>query len=246
MGSDIGEAAQETLGKLIAYPVGLLLILIGLIIAMGNAIGGGLIIIAGVICLPKVRAILTKTSGITPGPRVVVAVVLVTAGAGAALSSGGGGGNGGDGANGDATPTPTLTPEPTQLIEKPPDELLPTLEDLGEDWTDGETTDNERTFINTEIDNTSAVFRVTVYDSIDAAKTDFADRRTQLQDDGIRTRDVKVGDEGFHYEPENDVNAVAFREQNVIGEVHYIGGIVVTAESTSKELAQVLRDTITK
>lgn len=246
MGSDIGEAAQQTLGKLIAYPAGLLLILVGLVVAVNNFIGGALILLAGVFCLPKVRAILTKASGFTPSTSVVVAVVIVTAGAGAALSSGGSG-NGADGAGPDATPTPTPTPtpEPTQLIEQPPEELLPTLDDLADEWTDGETTDNERTFINTEKDNTSVVFRVTVHDSNDDAEADFADRQTAIQDDGIRTRDVDIGEEGFHYQPEDEVNAVTFRVRNVVGEVHYIGGTIVTAESNSKELAQVLHDTIT-
>lgn len=93
-GDDGKGGISITLGKLIAYPVGGLLILAGLVSLVLSVAGGVLILLAGIIALPIVRSRLKRSRGIAINrwATVGLVVVLVIAGSVALAGSGGGGG----------------------------------------------------------------------------------------------------------------------------------------------------------
>jgi hypothetical protein len=75
-----------TLGKIVSYGLGILIILIGLA-SLAQGLGGLLIILAGVFALPPVRRRITGRIGISFSRWVVVLTVVVLIGAGGASLS---------------------------------------------------------------------------------------------------------------------------------------------------------------
>ncbi|SDQ44360.1 zinc-ribbon domain-containing protein [Natronobacterium texcoconense] len=87
IGSTSSERSQWniTLGKLVAYPIGLLLLLAGFGAFTDSILGGLLLLSAGALSLPIVRGILRHGSGITFSRWATVAIVLVAAFSGSML-----------------------------------------------------------------------------------------------------------------------------------------------------------------
>lgn len=228
-GNDDG-GINITLGKLIAYPVGGLLLLSGLAGLTSSLLGGVLILLSGILALPIARSKLKEQTGvgINRWAASAIVLVLVFAGGGAisAASNGDVGTNsaGSDSGNG------------VQLIEQPATELLPTIDDFDVGWRGGVDDDGTATFSN---DDEVARYNVTVFDSVDGAQAGLDSARP----DNTATSEVDVGDEGFIYSLGENAYVVEFRDRNVVCKTTYQGGIVAS-ERDAESLAQTCADAI--
>lgn len=102
--SDESGGINITLGKIIAYPVSLLLILVGLAGLITNVVGGILILLSGILGLPIIRAKLKKSQGVSINRWATVGLVFILVIAGGVVIGAGGSGDTGDtGESGDTT-----------------------------------------------------------------------------------------------------------------------------------------------
>lgn len=102
--SDESGGINITLGKIVAYPISLLLILIGLAGLVTNVVGGILILLSGILGLPIVRAKLKKSQGVSINRWATVGLVFILVVAGGVVIGAGGNGDMGDtGDSGDTT-----------------------------------------------------------------------------------------------------------------------------------------------
>lgn len=245
MESENESERRITLGKIVAYPVGVLLILAGIAnLANGDILAGVLVTIGGAIALPIVRTKLNQERGIALSRWATVVIVLaLVIGGGLAISNGGSGTPSGDGADSSGGDGDTNTPG--GLIEGPPEALLPTIDDFDADWGSGgsNSPENQTTFYNTQTE-TTLTFRVTLHDSVSDAEGHYSERKQSVEDDGFGTESVSVGNEGFLYKPGEDVVDITFRERNVVGRVQFLGGNVMTPEQNARNFAELLHEKI--
>lgn len=233
---DDDSGINITLGKLIAYPVGALLILSGLAGLVTSLLGGVLILASGVIALPIVRARLKDNTGVGINRWAASAIVLVLmlSGSAALGASGDGGGSLDDGSsNGGGG---------VQLIEQPATELLPTIDDFESGWRGGVEEDEESTARYTNVESSEVViYNVTVFDSVDAAESALEDR----QPDDVATSDVSIGDGGYKYSLAESAYVIQFSERNVVCRTQYQGSIgTLDPEGNAENLAETCADAI--
>ena len=147
--SDDDDAGNDsginiTLGKLIAYPIGILLLLSGVGGLISNPVGGLLILLAGVLALPIARSKLKDQTGVGINRWAASVIVLVLMISGAALLPQGSGGNDlatGDSGGGDG------------LIEQPAGELTPTVDDFESGWRVVENENGTADFVSSAVFN---------------------------------------------------------------------------------------------
>jgi hypothetical protein len=202
-----------TLGKIVGYIVGPLLILSALGgLAGGSVVGGLLLLLAGGISLPITRTKLKEKQGLSLSRWATVAVVLTLMIAGGAMLDTGGGGGAGAVDDGDGS----------QTIEKPATDIVIQLDQLGSGWTaagsEGNDTHAVGQFYRSE-DET--VLRTTVdkYDSTDAASSEYETRVNEIKEN-YGTDSVNVGNEAILYSI-SDATFVVFRYSNIVVEVQY-------------------------
>lgn len=87
-GEEDGRNINITLGKIVAYPVSILLILIGLGSMGSSVVGGGFILVAGVLALPLVRSRIKQSQGVAINRWATIGIVVVLLIAGGAMMGG--------------------------------------------------------------------------------------------------------------------------------------------------------------
>lgn len=260
--SDSTNERRITLGKIISYPVGALLLLTGLsVLIVGSFLSGLLIILSGALSLPIVRSKLKQNQGISLSRWATVAIVFTLVIAGGATM----GDIGSDSdqpmettepteeqdsadtsessSSSDSSPSDTSTDSDSTQdnINSPPEELLPTIDDFDAGWTGGSSSDDpsQVTFVNTETD-TFVTYNVSVHDSVEEASSELESRRP----DATSTDDTSVGQEGFLYKPGERYVIIQFRHENVVGKVEYSGGNVLFPENNAANQARRLETSI--
>lgn len=186
-----------TLGKLVAYPAGAILTVLGILYMLTNAQLGGLLITAsGLFALPVIRRKIAEENGVSVNRWATIAIVLILVVAGFALVPT------------DSTST-TSTPD-DELIEANATALVPTVEDFEPGWR-GDAENGRGDYYNFESEN-SLIYNVTVYDSIEEAEEAFEAQKPERSSVG----DADYGDEAYRYIPVTGVYDIRFRENNVV------------------------------
>lgn len=223
-----------TLGKLIAYPVGVLLILSGLGGLTSSLLGGVLILLSGVLALPIARSRLKDQTGVGLNRWAASAIVLVLMFAGAgAISAASTGDVGADNAGSNSG-------NGVQLIEQPATDLAPTIEDFETGWRGGVEDGGTARYSNVE-DNEVVLYNITVYESVDEAQSELESR----QPDNTATSNPNIADGGFMYPLSDEAYSVQIRERNVICKTTYQGGIATfDVEGNAESFAQTCADAI--
>jgi hypothetical protein len=242
--SDESEGSEDqtrriTLGKIIAYPVGILLLMAALGgFIQGQFLGGILILLGGIIALPIFRGRLSQNHNISLSRwATVVIVIVLVIGGGALLDPNASSPNSSNNDPGDSSGTDT-----PNLIEGPPETLLPTIEEFEPGWTaNDDEAPNEATFYNVDTE-TLLIYNISIHDSVGDAQTELENR----QPENRATDDVSVGDEGFLYKFDEQTVIIQFRIRNVVAKVEFLGGPgVLTPETNAENFAERLADSIT-
>jgi hypothetical protein len=239
-----------TVGKVVSWLFGLGLILFGLIGFLFSVVGGLILLLVGVFLLPPVRTKLADEQNITFSRWLVVVIFLVGSIAGLAVvgmnvpsDNGANTTNPNQNAGGQSTPTPE-----SNLIEKPPEQMLPTIDDFESGWRQNEQEDspaNQTTFYNVET-STIVVFDVMVFDSVEGASNEYDQRQASVREEGMSSESVSVGDQGFMHKFSDTYIFVNFRVDNVVGRVEFDGPETLTPETNAVDFARLLQDTITR
>lgn len=257
---DTGTGERRiTLGKIVSYPVGLFLLLTGVsALVLGSFISGVLILIGGLLSLPIFRSKLKASQGISLSRWATVVIVLVLILAGGFTM----GDMGTDTDQSmettesteeeeDAADTSDSSPDPEtesdqsagtdDTIDAPPEDLLPTIDDFDAGWTGGSDSENpnQAQFFNTDTE-TSVIYNVSVYDSVESANTELENRRPE----SFSTESVSVGDGGFLYKPGQNFVVINFQYENVVGKVQYNGGNVFLPQTNAVNQAERLQTSI--
>lgn len=221
-----------TLGKLIAYPVGVLLILSGLAGVGSSVLGGLLVLVSGILALPAARSRLKEQTGVGLNRWAASAVVLVLMIAGGSVISA---------APSESVNTASDDGNNVQLIEQPATELLPTIDDFESGWRGGEVNDDGTVrYTNVESDE-FVQYNVIVLDSVDEAQSELETR----QPSNTATSDVDIAGGGFMYPLDDSAYIVQFRSKNVVCKTTYQGGLgTFDAEGNAEDLAQTCADSI--
>jgi hypothetical protein len=246
-----------TVGKLVSWLFGLGLILFGLIGFLFSVVGGLILLLVGVFLLPPVRTKLADEQNITFSRWLVVVIFLVGSIAGLYVvgindpsDNGANTANPNQNAGGQSTPDvaqSTPTPE-SNLIEKPPEQMLPIIDDFESGWRQSEQEDspaNQTTLYNVET-NTFVVFDVMVFDSVEGASNEYDQRQASVREEGMSSESMSVGDQGFMYKFSDTYIFVNFRVGNVVGRVEFDGPETLTPETNAVDFARLLQDTITR
>jgi hypothetical protein len=249
--SEDQKERQITLGKIIAYPFGILFVLTGIGTFVDSPIAGVLFLLAGLVALPITRGKLKQEQNISLSRMATIAIVigLIFAGGLAVDANESTSSPSTSDVGGAETANPSDNDgggQQTELIEDSPENLLPTIEDFDSDWATGagDSPENETSFFNTQTE-TTIIFQVDVYDSIPRAKQQVESRRQNLTEQGQGTEDVNIGQNGFMYK-EGDIIQIYFRERNVIAHHEFWAGSgVLTPESNAKDFARLLHGKIT-
>lgn len=223
---DEGGGLNITLGKLIAYPVGGLLLLVGLgMLAQGNSVSSLLFILAGGLALPIVRHQMKESHGIALNRWATVAIVLVSVIAGGAL----------------ADTSPATNPD--EPIEADADELVISIEQLDSGWIvtgkDNGTTTANASFGHTG-DNAFLESQARVYETIAEADNVLDKRKNQTQE-RYSTEKVEIGQEGYLYE-HGDMVVLVFRDSNVIGVIRFHEEHGFSNKQKAKDYAQLMHE----
>lgn len=222
-----------TLGKLIAYPIGILLLLSGLFNLLVSVAGGMVILLSGIIALPIARSKIKEETGVGINRWAASAIVIVLALVGGGIVAGSSGGLDTDNAGGGGG-------DNVQLIDQPATELLPTIDDFESGWRGEVNDDGTADFVNVESDEV-VQYNVTVFDSVDAASNALDDRSP----DNTATSEVNIGDGGWKYALSEEAYIVQFRQQNVVCKTTYQGSIATfDAEGNAEDLARTCADSI--
>ena len=214
---DVEESSDDgglniTLGKIVGYIVGPLLILsaLGGFIG-GSVVGGLLLLLAGLISLPIFRSKLKKKQGISLSrwATVIIVIVLLLAGGAMLGTSGDGTGAIDDG-------------DQSQTIEKPATDIVIQLNQLGSGWSEVSFEGNEtsavgeyynvgeETYLDTSVDK---------YETTDDASDEYEARVSEVQE-RYGTDSASVGHEAIVYSI-SDASFVIVRYSNIVIEVTY-------------------------
>lgn len=240
MSDDVEEEEESdginiTLGKLIAYPVGVALVLSGLAILILNPVAGILILLGGLLALPIVRSKIKAKQGIRLSRWATVAIVLVLVVAGGAMidtsSNSGTEPVGSEGVDGEQ-----------QLIEKSPSDLVLQIEQVGSGWTKAGSESNE-TYAQSEFLNDDDSYVSTSVEKYDTANQAAEEYRTRVEEvqETYGTDSVEIGDEGILYS-QGDLYTIIFRDANVVAEIQYDGELAVTPEQNIKDYAEMVQE----
>ena len=214
---DVEESSDDgglniTLGKIVGYIVGPLLILSALGgFIEGSVVGGLLLLLAGLISLPIFRSKLKKKQGISLSrwATVIIVIVLLLAGGAMLGTSGDGTGAIDDG-------------DQSQTIEKPATDIVIQLNQLGSGWSEVSFEGNEtsavgeyynvgeETYLDTSVDK---------YETTDDASDEY-DARVSEVEESYGTDSVSVGHEAIVYSI-SDASFVIVRYSNIVIEVTY-------------------------
>lgn len=214
-----------TLGKLIAYPVGLLVLLLSLAAFISSFVAGLVLLAAGLIALPIVRSRVKKRTGVRLNRWAASAIVIVLVVAGVALIPAADDGGGTMSANNGGQ---------TELISQSSAELVPTIEDFESGWRGSATDNGTAQYYNVETDE-SVLYNVTVHDTIEDAESELQRRSPE----NTATKEVDIGDGGYLYPITDRTYIVQFQQQNVVCETTYRGGMAtLDREGSAEDLAQ--------
>lgn len=224
-----------TLGKIVGYIMGPILIFsaLGGFIG-GNIVSGILFLIAGSISLPIVRAKLKDNQGIGLSRWATVGIVLVLVIAGGVMvdTSGGGGAGPADSGGGDQT-----------LIEKPATDIVLQLDQMGSGWTkageEGNETHAEAEFFRSE-DSTYLGTVVDKYESTEAASDEYESREAEIEE-RYGTDSVNVGNEGLLYSIDSSV-WVVYRYSNIVVEVQYQKDFAFDPDGQATDFAEMVQE----
>jgi hypothetical protein len=191
-----------TLGKIVAYPVGGILILSGLTSLISSVVSGILILLAGLISLPIVRGRIKQSQGIRISRWATVAIVVILVVAGGSLL---GGGNGGS----------EETPGQPESISQSATGLAPTIDDFESGWQliESNKEGNGAQFLNSdELSSKIVVYDVTVYEDVQTAEEALQDDKPER----TSTEEVSIGDGGYLYEEPGGIYVIQFRTANAV------------------------------
>lgn len=190
-----------TLGKLVSYPAGVLLTLLGILYILSTVfIGGVLITVGGLLALPVVRRRIKNETGISANRWATVAIVLVLAVGGFAVVPTDSDSSNSTGDSGDS-----------ELITSNATSLVPTVDDFEPGWRSQGVEDGTGDFYDFENEN-SLFYNVTVYDSVEEAEAAFEAQKPERSSLG----DADYGDEAYRYIPVTGVYEIRFRKSNVV------------------------------
>jgi len=211
-----------TLSKMIAYPVGGLLLLTGLASLINSVVAGILIFFAGLISLPVVRGQIKQSQGIGLSRWATVAIVLMLVVAGGSLLGGSDGGF--DGSSGQP-----------EAISQSATGLAPTVDDFDSGWQLIESSregNGAQLYEGGDFSSKIVVYNVTVYENVNSAEE-------ALQEDKptrTSTEEVSIGNGGYLYEEPGGTYVIQFRTSNAVCYTGYnpgSGGIFGDSEVKS-------------
>lgn len=210
-----------TLGKIVAYPIGLLLMFLSLLALFSSVLAAVLFFVSGLIVLPIFRTKLKQSQDIHISGWAAAIIVVVFSISGFVVF----GLSVADSTNG---PTPGEGTSNPELIEAEPSTLLPTIDDYESGWRNVESDSPRQTaFLNVNT-NTQVTFNVTIHDSISEAESDLSNRNPE----DVATEDVSVGEEGYYYSLSGEIKIIQFRIKNVVGQVRFIGNVLSPKANT--------------
>lgn len=237
-GSDEDGGLNITLGKIVGYLVGPLLILVSLgAMGGGDVIAGVLILLAGFLALPVVRAKIAAQQGLTLSRWATVAIVLVLVMAGGFLMD-----------TNDTTGTEPVGADGVEdadqaLIDKPATDLVIQLNQLGSGWTQVEHDGNDTHAVGEYFHSGDSAFLGTTvdrYETVEEAAAEYESRVEEVQE--RHGNDVvDVGDEAILYSISDSV-WVIFRDDNVVAEVQYDEEFAFDPEETAEEFAVMMQE----
>lgn len=226
---DKEDGINITLGKMIAYPIGILLLLSGVAGLITSPLGGILLLLAGGLALPITRARLKDQTGIGINRWAASAIVLILIVSGGALlpSDSGGSLDTGDSNGG-------------EIIEQEASELTPSIDDFEDGWREVENQNGTADFVSPEASE-RVIYEITVYDSVEEAQSAVDSE----EPDSVSTDDSGVGDGGFKYKVADKNYQITFHERNVVCSMEYGGDITVySAESNAESFAETCSQSI--
>lgn len=199
---DSDNGINITLGKIVAYPVGILVLLSGLGFFTQSIIGGTLITLAGLIALPNIRSRLRKSQGISINRWATIAIVFTLLLSGAYLGDPGGPRAGA-----------SVQDEP---IDASPEDVIVSIEDLGAGWAVGEERDGYREFVQTENEHYVTI-EIEEYESIQTAESEYQSTVDEVTEGGdFGTDEINYGNEGVIVKPVDQLNIMVFRSSNLV------------------------------
>ena len=219
-----------TLGKIIAYPVGVILILSGIAGLFSSVVSGVLITLSGIIALPYFRSKLRQSQDISFSRWAVVGIVvlLVVAG-GSTLDTGG------------SSLSGSVNDE---VIDVEAESLYITSSELEAGWNvqSGET---QWEYIDTE-DDALVTINITSYDTVEIAEDSYQNQFEEQQDSGTSTESVNFGNEGFLFKQSDSYAVITYRAGNIVVTVQGItqGFSINDAEGRAENFAQDVEDNI--
>jgi len=199
---DSGSGIDITLGKIIAYPVGGLLLLTGLASLIDSVVAGILILFAGVISLPVVRGRIKQSQGIGLSRWATVAIVLVLVVAGGSLLGGS------DGGFGQSSGQP-------EVISQSATGLAPTVDDFDSGWQliESNREGNAAQFLDSgDFSSKIVVYNVTVYEDVTSAEEGLQENEPTR----TSTEEVSIGNGGYLYEEPGGTYVIQFRTSNAV------------------------------
>lgn len=221
--SDDSEGGVNiTLGKIVAYPVGGVLILLGLASLINSVVSGILILFAGVISLPIVRGRIKQSQGIGLSRWATVAIVVVLVAAGGSLLAGSDGG------------LEQSSGQP-ESISQSATGLAPTIDDFDSGWqlVESNREGNSAQFYNSgDISAKTLAYNVTVYEDVSAAEEALNEDRPER----TSTEEVSIGNGGYLYEEAGGAYIIQFRTANAVCYTGYnpgVGGALSSSEAKS-------------
>lgn len=138
---------------------------------------------------------------------------------------------------------PDVTPLRDDSIDADPADLLPTLDDFGDDWREQDRDEMTVVFANaTEASNIE--YSVEIEETIDDGEQLFGERFTQHQEDH-ETEILDVGAQAYSFQPTRGEWAVVTRVANVVGTMVYdYGPGADDPEESRLEFAELFVDSI--
>lgn len=210
----------------LAYLIAGLLVFTGLLFTLNHPTGIA-VLASGIFLLPNIRRYLEAQTGyrLSSGATLGIVLLLISVPVLASYSVDGGSSIAPEEEGSSISPeqedklqTDETATEP-DLLNRPPENHLPTIEDFESGWRqidDEDTPDNTTQFFNTQTE-TFIEFQITYYDSVGEAQKAQGNHQAEITEKGIATSSVETGSEGFIYSRGSDLYFVRFRVLNVVG-----------------------------